>query len=167
MPYTEQQKKEHIKELQEYLHGIDMNRGKLPAVIPDGIYGNETKEAVRQFQREKGIQPTGDTDDVTWNLIIAEFLDGKVNPPKPLSVFPSKGFVSHKGNNGFVVWTIQIILSELGRRYDNMKKVDVNGEYTDNTAEAVSIFQKIAELKITGEVDIETWNLLINTMEHN
>lgn len=166
MAYTEQQKKEHIRQLQEYLHGIHMHRGKTPTIIPDGIYGNETREAVRQFQQEKGISPTGDTDDVTWNLIVTEFLSGKANPPKPLSIFPSADYVCHKGNSGFVVWAIQIILTELSRRYDNLKKVAVNGDYSDNTAEAVSLFQQIVRLKATGEVDLETWNLMIITMEH-
>lgn len=166
MPFTNEQKREHIRELQRYLHAIDLSRGKLPAVIPDGVYGERTAAAVADFQRENGLPATGKTDSETWDLIVREYLEEMGERPMPLSVFPSADYVCHKGCGGVLVWAIQSILAELGRRYDNMPDIKVNGDYTDETENAVRIFQKICGLSLTGNVDSRTWNLLLVCWEH-
>ena len=53
MAYTDEQKRQHILELQAYLHGIS-HQSQLPHLIPDGVYGENTANAVRLF-------PTGIT----------------------------------------------------------------------------------------------------------
>ncbi len=166
MPFTNEQKREHIRELQRYLHGIDMSRGKLPAVIPDGVYGERTAAAVADFQREKGLPATGKTDGETWDMIVKEYLTEMGEKPVPFSVFPSADYVCHKGCGGVLVWVIQSILAELGKRYDNMMIIKVNGDYTAETEAAVKNFQKICGLSLTGSVDSTTWNLLLVCYEH-
>lgn len=166
MPFTNEQKREHIRELQRYLHGIDMSRGKLPAVIPDGVYSRETADAVRQFQLEKGIPATGETDTATWDLIVKEYLEEMGEKPAPFSVFPSEDYVCNKGCGGVLVWVIQSILAELGKRYDNMMIIKINGDYTAETEAAVKNFQRICGLSCTGNVDSRTWNLLLVCYEH-
>lgn len=166
MPYSEQQKKEHIRELQRYLHGIDMSRGKLPTVIPDGIYGERTIAAISDFQRNHGLPVNGETDSATWELIVREYLAEMGEKPLHLSVFPSSDYVCHKGCGGIIVCVIQSMLAELGRRYDNLKAVEINGDYTEETSEAVKLFQRICGLEDSGSVDSTTWNLLIVCIEH-
>ena len=165
MPYTEQQKKQHITELQRYLHGIDMSRGKLPAVIPDGIYGEITKSAVSEFQREHGLSATGETDTATWDEIVKEYLSINTEP-RELAVFPSPDYICKAGCSGMIVSVIQLILFDLSRSYDNLKKIDVTGEYTPETTSAVKIFQEKSGLPDTGEVDSATWNMLVSSSEH-
>ena len=41
MAYTAAQRKQHIYELQTYLHAIALMDSSIPLVIPDGFYGNE------------------------------------------------------------------------------------------------------------------------------
>ena len=52
MAYTDDQKTRHISELQRYLYSISHYNENIPRVMPDGIYGLETQEAVRAFQKE-------------------------------------------------------------------------------------------------------------------
>lgn len=158
MPYTDEQKRSHITELQRYLHGIEMSRGDIPTVIPNGIYGSETSAAVRLFQREHRLSETGTVDSETWDGIVAEYLLLMGGEPRKLSVFPSTDYICRVGCNGVTVWLIQSLLLELSRRYDNLEKVTVNGEYNDETAAAVMKFQKICGLEPNGAVDIKTWN---------
>lgn len=47
-----------VKTIQEYLH-----------LLPDGIYGSLTEEAVREFQKNNGLNVTGIVDDATFNKI--------------------------------------------------------------------------------------------------
>ena len=68
MAYTELQKQQHIRELQGYLHGISHIQ-QLPHVIPDGIYGEKTIEAIRQFQQQNHMPATGETDTATQNAV--------------------------------------------------------------------------------------------------
>jgi len=42
----------------------------LPPAEPDGVYGPETEEAVRNFQEYFGIDVTGKVDQYTWNRIV-------------------------------------------------------------------------------------------------
>ncbi|MBO5343316.1 MAG: peptidoglycan-binding protein [Ruminococcus sp.] len=165
MSYTDEQKIEHITELQRYLHGIDMKRGRQPGVIPDGIYGENTKAAVSEFQRDHRLPVTGETDTVTWDEVVKEYLHLRGSEPREFRVFPSADFVSHNGSKGMIVWIIQLIIAELADRYDNIRKVTVNGEYTDDTAESVKQFQVIYGQPCTGDVDLNTWNLLIAVWE--
>ncbi len=40
-------------------------------IIPDGIYGPQTMQAVSRFQRRHGIPVTGITDQTTWDAIVS------------------------------------------------------------------------------------------------
>ena len=54
MAYTEQDRRNHIRELQQYLYSLSFLDETLPRVIPDGIYGRQTALAVRAFQQKNG-----------------------------------------------------------------------------------------------------------------
>ena len=161
MPYSNTQKQQHITELQRYLHAIDMNEGRAPGVIPDGIYGSHTSAAVRDFQRSHGLPVTGDTDSGTWDEVVREYRNVSDNKPQPYHAFPSDKYVCKKGCSGTLVYVIQAMLLDLGQSYDNLKKVDVCGNYTPATAEAVEEFQEKCGLPCTGNVDCRTWNMLV------
>ncbi len=63
----------YIAELQRYLRGIPLESGQPRAIGIDGIYGEETRAAVADFQRMVGLQPTGRVDRATWDVIFAEY----------------------------------------------------------------------------------------------
>lgn len=70
MIFSEMQKREHINELQRYLHDISYYDPNIPRIIPDGIYGTETSDAVRAFQRQYGLIDNGETNPATWMMIV-------------------------------------------------------------------------------------------------
>lgn len=57
---------EKVKMLQEQLSRIAQNYPSLPRLTPDGIYGQNTANAVRQFQSIFGLPATGIVDYATW-----------------------------------------------------------------------------------------------------
>lgn len=57
---------EKVRMLQEQLNRIAQVYTAIPTVITDGIYGEATKEAVRQFQKTFGLPQTGIVDFRTW-----------------------------------------------------------------------------------------------------
>ena len=70
MAYTEQDRRNHIRELQQYLYSLSFLDETLPRVIPDGIYGRQTALAVRAFQQKNGLRPNGETNRATWDAIV-------------------------------------------------------------------------------------------------
>lgn len=55
------------------------------------------------------------------------------------------------------VRTIQEQLNKISDTYSAVKKVAVNGQYNQQTADAVRAFQQIFDLPATGVVDFPTW----------
>ena len=58
-----------VRQLQEQLNRIADNYPAPPKIAADGIYGNRTKNAVRDFQGVFGLPQTGITDYRTWYKI--------------------------------------------------------------------------------------------------
>ena len=58
-----------VRQLQEQLNLIGDYYTAIPALTVDGIYGERTAEAVRQFQRINNMQQTGVVDFPTWYRI--------------------------------------------------------------------------------------------------
>ena len=58
-----------VRQLQEQLNLIGDYYTAIPALTVDGIYGERTAEAVRQFQRINNMPQTGGVDFPTWNRI--------------------------------------------------------------------------------------------------
>lgn len=58
-----------VLQLQEQLNRIRENYNAIPYLTPDGIYGENTAEAVRQFQRIFNMPQTGVVDYPTWYRI--------------------------------------------------------------------------------------------------
>lgn len=58
-----------VRQMQEQLNRIAENYPALPTIGVDGIYGSQTKEAVRKFQSIFGLPQTGITDYSTWYKI--------------------------------------------------------------------------------------------------
>ncbi len=61
------------------------------------------------------------------------------------------------GASGGNVRTIQSQLNKISEKYTLIPKLAVNGQYNDQTANAVKIFQQTFDLPATGIVDLPTW----------
>lgn len=58
-----------VRQLQEQLSTIAEVYSAIPMVVPDGIFGEQTQQAVEEFQSIFGMRPTGDVDFPTWYRI--------------------------------------------------------------------------------------------------
>lgn len=67
------------------------------------------------------------------------------------------GYTLDIGDSGTPVRTIQEQLSAIRRTYSNIPSLAIDGIYGEDTAAAVSRFQSIFDLPVTGEVDYSTW----------
>lgn len=58
-----------VRQLQEQLNRIGENYNAIPVLVPDGIYGEQTANAVRAFQKIFKLPQTGIVDYKTWYKI--------------------------------------------------------------------------------------------------
>ena len=59
-----------VTQLQTFLNVIAANNSAVPSVAVDGVYGNETKNAVIAVQKRSGLEQTGAVGALTWNAIV-------------------------------------------------------------------------------------------------
>lgn len=166
MAFTEKQKREHIAEIQELLGRIQLLSGELMTVFPNGVYGDRTREAVREFQEENGLPVTGEVDSDTWDAIISVYIRLAQSTPDPYQPFSYPGQKWRKGDEGLPVWVIQSMFWELGKVCDNVPPVEVSGRFTEDTEEAVRFFRSKCELPDDTSVDCDLWDMLVGCCQH-
>ena len=66
---------QNVRDLQTYLSAIAQNNPNIPPVAIDGIYGNETRDAVYTFQALNNLPPTGSVGPATWAKIAMQYND--------------------------------------------------------------------------------------------
>lgn len=59
----------YVIELQKYLNIISKKYSTIPNLRVDGIYGDKTESAVKEFQNIFKLEVDGKVDDLTWNTL--------------------------------------------------------------------------------------------------
>lgn len=75
--YRIDRKPEAISEIQGYLRALSFVYADLPSIGIDGIFGPETEDAVRAFQRFYSRTETGYVDAETFALLYREYLSAR------------------------------------------------------------------------------------------
>ncbi|MBR2938074.1 MAG: peptidoglycan-binding protein, partial [Oscillospiraceae bacterium] len=151
-----------IRSLQTMLRVIAEDDPRLPTVVPDGIYGQSTMQAVTAFQRLYGLPITGIADQATWDRIVSVYDLAliRVGPAEPIEIILEPGQVFRVGDKNAYIYLLQSILTQLSTENPSITKPDHNGILDDPTSEALAAFQLLAGLPPTGELDRVTWKYL-------
>ena len=107
--YTDEQKRRHIYDLQVCLRRIQQENDHPQPLVPDGIFGAETAEAVRAHQRQNGLPVSGQVDRATWDSIFGAYeqLTALDALPAAVRFFPAEGGVLSPGDRGAAVFVLQ------------------------------------------------------------
>ncbi len=153
-----------VENLQRYLRQLSYDEQTIPAPPIDGIFESQTEEALREFQRLRGIPSTGSADQETWELLYDAYRASLASnsPPRPILVFPPDpaGYVVTAGSVGFPVLAIQHMLRELSYNYFGLSNIELSGIYDEQTQNAVRTFQSGNRLPVDGNVGLVTWNAI-------
>lgn len=167
MAYSKEQNRQDITELQTYLLNISHFIDSIPSVIPDGFYGEKTKNAVEAFQREYGLPVTGEVDKKTWDTIVIVYKHFVKNPPEPIDIFPKKDYILKLGDRNYLVYILQIMLRAISEKYPSVPSVAITGTYSPETVEAVRFIQTLSRFPKTGDTDKYTWNNIVHMFHHS
>lgn len=133
---------DEVKRIQNYLIDAGMNLQEYGA---DGIFGRETEEAVKKFQRLYGLSEDGIVGPIT----LAALKKARTTPVNSTPVRPYPGHYVMVGDRGKDVEAIQ--------RAVNVKP---DGIFGPITRDAVKKYQARKGLVVDGIVGPITWNML-------
>ena len=152
-----------IRSLQTMLRILSIDDPMLPTVVPDGIYGPTTMNAVTAFQRREGLPITGVADQITWERIVAAYEPSQVRVEKaqPIEILLDAGQVLRAGESGPYIYLVQAMLAQLSLDNPSIHLPGHTGILDEDTSEAVMQFQQLAGLPQTGDVDKITWKNLV------
>lgn len=151
-----------IRSLQTMLRVISEDDRTLPTVVPDGIYGQQTIQAISAFQRRYSLPITGVTDQRTWDEIVRVYEPAlvRVGKAEPIEILMDPGQIYRLGDSDPNIYLLQAILLYLSTVHADITRPTNSGILDDPTSEALAGFQLLAGLPPTGELDKNTWKYL-------
>ncbi|WP_286908342.1 peptidoglycan-binding protein [Clostridium sp. UBA1652] len=154
---------EKVREMQSYLAEISKYYN-IPSILPDGIFGNITKQTVIEFQRLFGLDADGVVGVNTWDMIYNVYKKLERKNIRETYIYSSDypGYMLKEYLiNDDIKW-LQTYLNAIAKFYKEVPTIAVDGIYRKRTRNAVSSFQRLFGLSPTGEVGYNDWNKLIS-----
>lgn len=154
-----------VRIVQYYLQFLSFFNLKLPYVAMDGIFGQETYDAVLTFQSLYGLDVDGIVGRNTWDMIQDAYVGVLNSLPDEYRSYSSllyPGYIITTGASGKVVEQLQTFLKTIADNNSAVPKVTVDGYYGNQTKNAVLAIQKLQGLEQNGQVGVLTWNAIVN-----
>lgn len=151
-----------IRSLQTMLRVLAENDDAYKPLIPDGIYGPDTMEAVRIFQRLHRLPITGVTDQLTWEAVVEAYQLAlvEITMPETVQVLLNPGQTVVFGEKDHAVSLAQVILTAIAENYCCLHAPTVTGILDIPTKDSLESFQQLCGLPVTGHLDRRTWKHL-------
>ena len=158
-----------IRSLQTMLKVLAQDDATLPDLVPDGIYGQETANAILAFQRKNGLPTTGVADQATWDSIVPAYEAAyiRVGKAEPIEIIMDPGKVYVLGDSSPNLYLLQSMLLFLSQLHPDITTPTHSGTLDTPTSEALAGFQLLAGLPPTGELDKITWKYLVKQFTLN
>ena len=158
-----------VRSLQTMLRVLSEDDRRQPTVVPDGIYGPATMNAVAAFQRINGIIVTGVTDQFTWERIVEAYEAAliRVGKAEPIEITMDPGQVFRFGDSSPYIYLMQSMLTQLSLDHPAITAPEHSGFIDEATVLSLSGFQALAGLPATGELDKITWKHLVRQFTLN
>ena len=151
-----------VRSLQTMLRVIAEAYEDIPSLIPDGIYGSQTRKAVYEFQKKYGLPITGVTDQPTWDKIVEQHSPAQIliGPAQSLQLILNPNQIIRKGERHPYLYLVQSMLVAFSKIYESIIAPGISGVLDEATADALASFQYLSSLPQTGELDKITWKHL-------
>lgn len=161
MYYTDD-RKSAIEEIQKFLLVIYENGNRdIKRVSVDGIYGEETKRAVRKYQQLLGMEESGVVDKKTFDSLYMEYKEITDDLLLEEILIGEGLFPLNLGMQGDDVLLLNLYLIELSKNYKDLERVDKSTYFSGRTERSVRGLQRIFNEKETGEVDKKLFNRIL------
>ena len=151
-----------IRSLQTMLRILSEDDTMLPTLVPDGIFGPQTRHAIYAFQQKYGIPATGVSDQATWERIVEEHEKSliRISPAEPLQLIFNPNQIIRRNEYHPYLFLVQSMLGVLATTYGQFSAPSITGILDQPTSDAIISFQGLSALPQTGELDKITWKHL-------
>jgi peptidoglycan hydrolase-like protein with peptidoglycan-binding domain len=151
--------------LQYLLSVMSVYYQSVPSVAITGIFDEQTRVAVIEFQKVMGLPTTGIADEDTLNLLIRAALGIFTTlPPQEVYIpylrFPGLPYRKGEGRESPGILIAQEMLSYISLAIPSISYISEDGIFGEETERAVIAFQQMFGLETTGVIDEATWNEL-------
>lgn len=152
-----------VRSLQTMLSVISKDDKRFQSIIPDGLYGPETMNAVATFQRIQGLPVTGITNQVTWDSISDKYNSAKIRQDKAekIEILLEPGQTILPGETNPYVYLAQGMLAYIANSNNGVPSPTATGEMDAQTVASLIAFQNFSALANSGQLDRETWLHLV------
>ncbi len=156
------EKQRAVFELQSYLRNIGRAYSDISRVIPDGIFGAETEQAVRSFQKKYGFEENGIVDFSLWTKITEVNREAvfEFSEPRQVAQISNEDLPLRLGMRSNAVYHLNTMLLHLGQKHGNFGEIRVTDLFDRETERSVRQWQRAIRTKENGIVDKFTWNML-------
>ena len=161
---------EEVVVLQTMLNRIGQSYPAIPRISPvDGVFGNQTEEAVRKFQSIFGLSQDGVVGRGTWYKLVFLYV-GVTNLSELVSEgqrfyniqFGPSSPVLREGSTGQAVSALQFFLAIVAQFRYNIPSPAIDGIFGPVTRQSVEAFQRQVGLAVDGIVGRNTWYRLFS-----
>ncbi len=148
-----------IRSLQTMLRTVAKAGANIPYVIPDGIYGQNTEQAVRAFQSLYGLPVTGQADLATWQQLTRAHQEASIRsgPAAPLQIILQPSQTITAGETNQHLYLIQAMLQAVGKQYQNVPAVLITGVLDAQTQQAVRWLRSVSGQPSGSSFDRHSW----------
>lgn len=156
-----------IRSLQHMLSRLSLVYPWLPAPAVDGVFGEETLEAVMVFQREQHPPVTGVVDQDTFDAIGALWLEAEyqLSLCRPVRAFPEEDYQAEPGAEALFLILPQTMFHVLSQVFSGLTVGEADGRHTGSSVDNVRWLQRSCGMEETGILDLAVWNLLCRLYE--
>ncbi|MDR1075618.1 MAG: peptidoglycan-binding protein [Xanthomonadaceae bacterium] len=145
-----------VKRLQETMNRLGYRDNEGKALGTDGVFGSRTEQAVRAFQKARGIG-----------------VDGVVGPDTRTAIGQAQQSAERTTGSGLLkpgmrgpeIKQLQEALNRYGFRDAEGKTLGIDGIFGDKTRQAVGALQKTYGIGSDGKVGPDTWNALAQAQQ--
>jgi len=161
---------EYVVEIQFLLNYISTFFTSIPYVVQDGLFGESTKRAVIEFQKEFGLTPDGVVGPATWRKFYDVYWSiHDTTPPPPLPPPPPPpppqeypGTPLRVGSRGDAVRLMQTYLTAISKVFPTVPALTADGIFGTLTQNSVMAFQWLFGLAPDGIIGEQTWNRIVS-----
>lgn len=152
-----------IRDLQTMLRVIAKHKGAQDLLIPDGIYGPSTMQAVSDFQKNAGLPPTGSADYLTWKAILDAYIPARINliEAYPLYAVMNANEQVKAGGENPNIYLVQAMLEVISQTFKSVSSPGFSGILDKSTQASIASFQLLSRLEESGKLDKVTWKYLV------
>ncbi len=152
MYYTDD-KKSYVKEIQKYLNVYADSKGDLLLRVPiDGVLGEKTRGAIRNFQKSHALKESGIVDRTTHASLVRSYKNTLLLKSISKYVITKNGFPLKLNMQNNDVMALNMILEELSGTY-GITSVNRTRYFDKYTERAVRDLQRIFGYEESGIVD--------------